>query len=323
MLPGPRLVSSLVVLAAFLAGCTNCAPTTVPAVLSLSIAGEEVRTLPMLISDATTIAGVPLPIPDSHGWLDLRHAVSHNLSRVRVDYLEVSIVVDGRDIPIRLVHATGGDLALHGPRASGGIPREGVVRLWWAVDRDHAASAQDLVLPEGRPYRATVQVAWSHESCAYRANGDATADVDDFVQASANARMFQSQGAPRWEATPTNAGFRADLRVRSGLEATVTGAGALAVHLPQGAGAPAVVTFPRVGWSVNGLPGNQVTPRDAFQAFSATALSGAAYAPSGTFAPPGATGGPGLYVLVLDLRYRAADPTLGASRDTFAWGIVR
>jgi hypothetical protein len=307
-----------------LAGCASCASEPVPAEVALALQAEEARTLPILASGATHLAG--LSLPDSHGWLDLQMNVSHDIPGIEVDDLRLTAKVAEQEVPVALLKVDGGRgwSQQQGGRTWAGQADDGaVLRLWWAVDREQVESVQQLRLAEGAVYEATVDFAWRHTGCGPTAHGHVTQAFSDFVEASVNARTFSTVGEPSFEATAAGAGFKADYRIRSGLEVTVDRATALAVILKAGpASLLGVATFPHVGTLVNGIAGTHVKPGDALRAQSTAAGVGQVYAPSGVMTPAGMSVRGGLVVLLVELGYTPGDPTLGAQSDRFAYGIT-
>lgn len=242
MTPLPRapLLAAALLLATAISGCTDtCAPVEVPTVVSLGLTSEEVRTLPILVSGATRIAGED--VPDAHGRLEIVVDVAHpgnsnetlNFTDVTISNLRLGIEVDGAPVPVEVLKVEGaGAWTRVGPNSwSGGAVSSTRIVLWWTVDADRLAAPLALALREGAPYRASVDFDWTHRDCYAKASGRAQTSFEDFVQASANARTFAPQGEPRIEVTATGAGLRADYRVTSGLNVTMRGVEMRAVRL--------------------------------------------------------------------------------------------
>ncbi|GEM_PF-3906958 len=355
----PLALVALLLGAGLLAGCTDtCTPQDVPTQVALTLLKEEARTLPILSSGATQIAGQDLP--DSHGTMRLQVSVTHpgltnqslNFSDVAIHALRLDLSVGGRAIPVKLLKVEGGEGWSQAGADSwdGAAQNNSEITLWWAVDRDQATRATDVVLPEGAPYVATIGFDWSHRDCAARASGHSSKDVRDFVEASVNARTFQMDGQPVVTASASGVGLRANFTVRSGLEADVSQVTVRAVFLSNGtqvstgaaggaaatvpgvtgavggnasASAPVpttgLVLFPTVRWSVGGEASGHATPAKPFSVYSADASG--RYAASGTVLPVALPAGPGLYVVLVDVAYTPSDPTLGVTTDSFAAAV--
>lgn len=318
------VLALLVVTATIVPGCTTCDPETVHATVELSLADEEVRTLPILASGATRVAGQE--IADSHGRLEVDVNVTHrNISRVEVDDLTLEVSVNGTVVPVEVTNVGGGsdwEQADDGSW-SGEAPDGSTLTVHWVVDREQADVA-DMVLPKGAPYQATVDFAWSYEGCSIRAHGSVHRSFDDHVQASVDAQTFRTvDRRAEWDAT--GAGFNATYRTTSGLVVTVEDVQALAVfHAADATPGVGLVTFEEVAWNVSGDPGNTVTPEDRLHVHSAEAADpGGGYAASGTVTPPTLMGQPGLMVLSVTIRYRPDDPTASAETDSFVYGLIQ
>lgn len=298
-----------------------CDAETVEFRLGLTREDELARTLPMLVSGGTRLAGLPLPIPDSHGHLDLLVDVPHpNITRVHVSKLRVDALVDGEPLPIRLVRIDSESSWLHQKENrtwSGDLEDGETVRLWWTVDRERVADIADVVLPEGRPYELRLRFDWNADSCSFQAEGTVDSPYEAVVRSSVNAKTFQSAGTPAVELSAGTVGFRANYTIRSGVSVHLQSSGAVAVVFTKDAVAAAVI--PNVGWTVNGLPGNAVKAGDMLSTFSASETSSTAYARSGTLVPAPSTGSEHLAILVQDLLYRATDGTLSNVVDAFAF----
>ncbi len=316
-------VVALLPLTAALSGCL-CAPQTVPAVVSLSDVSEEVRTLPIVVSGATHIAGIELP--DSHGVFSFDIDVSHNLTDIEVWNMTVRVDVGNVRIPVEIVHIEGGRYLYHDGDGTwaGNVLAGDRLDLYWVVDRDLIGTVAELVLSEGDSYALTLDFSWEHDGCDHKAKGVFRETHDDFVQASVNTRSLATDGEPFFEHGATGAGFRADYRITSGLDLTIDRATVIGVYFATDTTAElGVVTFPNVGWTVDGAEADVVTPNDVLR-IQSTALAAASgtYGASGTLLPATLAAGPGLVVLLVNIAYTPTDPTLGAERDSFAYGIL-
>lgn len=323
--PMRRAVLALVVVTATIVpGCTSCDPETVQASVELTLSDEEVRTLPILASGGTRVAGQE--IADSHGRLEVDVNVTHrNISRVEVDDLTLEVSVNGTVVPVEVTNVGGGSgwEQADDESWSGQAPDGSTLTVHWVVDRDDA-DPEDLVLPEGTPYQATVDFTWSYEGCSIRAHGTVHQSFDDHVQASVDAQTFRTVDRhAEWDAT--GAGFNATYETTSGLVVTVEDVTALAVfHASDATPGIGLVTFEEVGWNVSGDPGNTVTPEDRLNVHSSDPTDpGGGYAASGTVAPPTLMGQPGLMVLSVTIQYRPDDPTASAETDSFVYGLVQ
>lgn len=318
------VLALLVVTAAIVPGCTRCDPETVEATVELTLSDEEVRTLPILASGDTQVAGQE--VADSHGRLEVDVNVTHrNISRVDVDDLTVEVAVDGTAVPVEVTNVGGGsgwDQADDGSW-SGQAPDGSTLVLHWVVDRDEADPA-DLVLPEGAPYEAAVDFTWSYEACSIEAHGSVNESFGDHVQASADAQTFRTvDRQAEWDAT--GAGFNATYETTSGLVVTVEDVSVQAIfHASDGLVGLGLVTFDQVGWNVSGDPGSTVTPDDRLNVHSSDQPGSAgSYAKTGTVAPPTVAGEPGLMVLTVTISYQPEDPTASAGTDSFVYGLVQ
>lgn len=288
--------------------------------VDLTRSEEIVRTLPMLVSEGTRIAGVPIPVPDSHGFLDLKVDVPHpNITQVNVADFRASLEVDGRDLPVRVV-AIDGETRWREQREnrtwSGGLEDGETIRLWWAVDRQRADFA-DLVLKEGAPYRIRFTFEWDADDCSFAASGDVDETFNGIVRASVNAKTFQRAGTPHIDPQKDHIGFRANYAIKSGVSVNLDSSSGIAVVLSKGELSAAVM--PKVSWTVNGLPGSAVKAGDTLATFSASTTSPATYARSGAVLPTGSIAPESLVIVVQDLTYRATDGSLGTVADGFAF----
>ena len=355
-------LAALLVLSTVLAGCTGCSPQEVPTQVTLSLAAEEVRTLPILTSGATRVAGEELP--DAHGRLeavlDVAHEGSTNASLdfndVTLQALKLGIRVGDAEVPVKLLKVEGGSswTQRSANEWDGAAVSGSRLVLWWAVDRDRVKSPAELMLREGAAYTATVDFDWRHEDCQARASGHLRTPFEDFVQASANAKTFAAAGAPTVETKGASmVGLKADFRVTSGLDVDVKGVAARAVFLGPSAtaaangtvdgglvatpgagslgggadvGVDASVSPPGVGlvlFPSLGTSMTRVTPRDTLRVQSVETGSNATYAASGLLLPAGFAAKEGLYVVLVEISYQPKDATLGVTTDTFAFGVVK
>jgi hypothetical protein len=345
------LTFAFLLLLASLAGCTDgCAPVTVPTQVALGLVDEEVRTLPILASGATRIAGQD--VPDAHGRVEMRLDVTHHgldnaslaFEDITVTGFTLRIAVDGEQVPIEIV------------KMDADWRNGGLVVVWWTVDFDPARDPLALALPEGREYTATIDFDWSHRDCYATASGHRTETFNDFVQASVNARTFEAAGAPSIEQGADGVGLKASYRVKSGLNATIRSVEARAVRF----GPPAVdatvntstngsldaaptsaqitgaiggdvgvraaplaiglVTFPQLATFVQGNRTTSATPAAPMQVASVGADG--QYARSGAMLPGAFPAGPAVYVLTVRITYAPDDATLGTITDVFAVPVV-
>ena len=279
-------LSAFLLASAVLAGCTSaCAPQEVPTQVRLSLADEEVRTLPILTSGATRVAGEELP--DAHGALTFVLNVTHegstneslNFNDVDMQALTLAVQVGGASVPVKLLKVDGGSSwSQRGANEWDGRAVSGSrITLWWTVDRDRVQSPADLMLREGAGYTATVDFDWRHESCYARASGHLTQAFQDFVQASVNAKTFAAAGEPVVETAGANAvGLKADFRTTSGLEVDVKGVTARAVFLGPSAS---------VGAGANGTAGGGLVATPG--AGSVAGGAGADVGVDASVSPPG------------------------------------
>lgn len=319
------VLALLVATATIVPGCTTCDPETVQATVELTLTDEEVRTLPILASGATQVAGQE--IADSHGRLAVDVNVTHpNISRVEVEDLTVEVSVNGSDVPVEVTNVGGGSSweKAEDESWSGTAFDGGELTLHWAVDREETSAIDEMVLPEGEPYTATVDFIWSFEGCSIRAHGSVEESFSDHVQASVDAQTFRTvDREAEWDAG--GAGFQATYETTSGLVVTVDDVSARAVfHASDGLVGLGLVTFDQVGWNVSGEPGSTVTPDDRLNVHSSDQPgSTGSYAESGTVTPPTLAGEPGLMVLTVTISYEPDDPTASAGTDTFVYGLVQ
>ena len=349
MIPRAAVAAVLLTSTLVVAGCTDlCTPVEVPTEVSLSLSDEEARTLPILVSGATRLAGQELP--DSHGRLAFNVSVTHpddtNASLafrdVEVSGLSLALSVGGRDVPVKILQVEGGSAwrRVNDNHWDGGAVNGSRITLWWAVDKDRLASITELALDEGAAYELRVDFDWRHESCNARASGHTTATFDDFVEASVIATHLAPAGEATFEREGPRAGFEAPMRVTSGHDVRIVGTSARAIILSRAAadasttitattGAPgvggdvtarvvpglALALFPTLSSKVGGGEAAQVTPRDTLVIHSADANG--AYATSGTVT--GLTDEPELVIILVEVEVAPQDPTLGATRDLLAY----
>ncbi|MGB1586892.1 MAG: hypothetical protein ACPHID_07605 [Thermoplasmatota archaeon] len=240
----------LIPLPVALSGCT-CMGEAIDMDVTLSLDREEVRSLPILASGAMSVTG--LDIPDSHGkftWdVDFD---DHRVSQVDVHGLWLEIEVAGRTVPVDITHVEGlagggSGQDLHG-RLTDGKP----LQLWWAVDRNQ------IDIPAGTSYEATLRFSWSIAGCTYQASGDTTARHADQIQDSLVTTTFAAVDSAVSK-TGATVSFSADLRVKSGVHTELDEARAVAIwHGPV----PAATVWTSTTMQVNNLPLRDAGPGD-------------------------------------------------------------
>lgn len=363
MTRAPRVVLlALALLSSALAGCTSmCSPVEVPTEVALGLEDEEVRTLPVLVSGATRVAGQE--VPDAHGRMELRVDVHHpgltneslNFTNVAVYALALRIEVEGQAVPTKLLRIEGesGWSDVGGDRWNGGLRSGERIVLWWTVDHEQDLLA--IALPEGKQYEATIEFDWDHDTCNVYARGHTSTTFLDAVQATVNARTFAASGTPQLEVAPSGIGLLANFTVRSGLNVTVTGVEARAVRhgtttmsveaagvtgvttaLPgaggagadAGAQANATVQVPLLGLALFPQLATHVNGRASQDVAPGQTLrvlsappTGSTYATSGQLLTPIPVSGEGLFVLTIAITYQPSDQTLGAQTDTFGYAL--
>lgn len=357
------LFALLLAVTAALAGCTGgyCSPESVPTQVSIARVAEEVRTLPLLVSGATTIAGQE--IPDAHGRLEFTLDVAHEgltnaslaFDDVQIRSLRLTVEIAGESVPVEVLQVEGGSggwarearNSWHGAGVSGSK-----IVLWWTVDRDQTATPLDVVLPEGAAYTATVDFDWEHEDCVARAAGHVSQPFSDFVQASVNARTFAPLAPPTLELDGAEVGLRAAYRITSGLDVDVRSVAARAVFLglsPASAaadatgssstraadagldagvavGADVTVPVPAVGLALFPRMAWNVSgeARDVVTPADTLAVHSAA-ASSAAYARAGTMlglpGGEGVWIVHVEIAHEPRDATTGLTTDRFAFAV--
>ncbi len=358
------LIALLLAASTFLAGCTDfaCTPTQVPTTVTLDLVREEARTLPILTSGETRLAGQPLP--DSHGRLEFEVNIDHpgltneslNFTDIQIHAFRLTVQVANLTVPVEVLRVEGGQgwTRIGKNQWDGNAVDGSRLAAWWTVDRDASPSPAAVLLQEGAPYVATVAFDWIHESCVAKASGHLETPFSDFIEASANARTFASVTAPRLHAASGTAAIAAEYRIVSGLDVEVTEVAARAVFLGLSearvgvnASTETTVDAPlegtadtRIGVGAR-LPlpvvGLATFPIMSWNASGEardvvtpsdnfnvhSAVAGSRdHAPSGTVISSAASPQPGVYVVTVDITYQPTDATLGVQTDSFVYAIV-
>lgn len=290
-----------------LSGCIECDPEAVDATVTLEPVEVQVRSLPILSSGATEVAGIR--VPDSHARLEFHVTVDGGPRVVDVHDLRLAVRVDGAAVPGLVTGVdSGGVWQEHGGAWDGSVRDGGTLVLWWTVDRERAG-LDAVVLAEGAEAEAEASFSWSVDDCTHRADGKLRHTETLPVSASLVTSTFEPAGEPSLDpGTIAGASFRVDLRVKNGLTTTVEGGRAVAVLLPAGGGAPGAAAWPQVVTFVGVLPSDTVAPGETLTVREETPA-------------PWVGGREGLAVLVLHLRHEAADGTGGVHEDVLGFAV--
>lgn len=301
-------IAAVLVLSSFgLAGCIECNPSSVDAVVTLAPSDLQVRSLPILASGATNVAGIE--VPDSHARLEFDVAVRGGPSFVEVEGLEVEVRVDGSPVPIEVHRVDGsGRWASSGSAWRGDLMDGGSLTIWWGVDWQRAG-VDAIVLGEGEDVEVGVSFAWRVADCFYVSSGTVEHPARLPVSASLATTTFEAAGAARLDpGALAGATFEANLRVANGLTTRIDGGDAVAVLLPTGVGAPGAAVWTGVETYVGALPSSTVSPGETLRVTQE--------------APALWSGGTkGLAVLVVHLRHHAADGTAGVQDDVLGFAV--
>ncbi len=282
-------------LAAALAGC--CEPIPVDMTVELELVREEVRTLPILASGATSIGAIE--VPDSHGRLEWKASfTSQQPSAVHVTGLEIAVEVAGQPLPIQIVRLEGlSGLSKAGDTFSGDIGNGERIVAWWTIDMQRT-DADELVLPAGAPYQASIEFAWSLDGCTYSGGGEASHSFQDHIIDSVASTTFRAQSHSI--TSGNTVGFDVRLGIKNGADTSIEDVTAVAVWLGY---VPQVATWSDPTVTVNGLPPTGTAgPGDTIR------IQGA---PTPTSA---ATSGDGRWMLLLVVDHDL-DRTQGISQD--------
>lgn len=289
-----------------LSGCIECSPEGVDATVALEPVSLQVRTLPVLSSGATEVAGIT--VPDSHARLEFQVAVDGVPRVVDVQDLRLGLRVDGESVPGRVTRVeSGGTWVAQGDAWSGSLRDDGSLVLWWTVDHDRAG-LDAVVLGEGAEAEAELSFSWSVDDCTYRADGTIRHRETLPVAASLVTSTFEQAGEPSLDpGTIAGARFQVDLRVKNGVTTRIEGGRAVAVLLSSG-GPPGAAAWPSVATFVGPLPADTVAPGETLTVREETPA-------------PWVGGREGLAILVLHLRHEATDGTGGVHEDVLGFAV--
>lgn len=284
-----RSVAAIVLAALTLTGCgASCETTPVFMEVQLTLTAEQVRSLPMLASGKTGLAGVD--VPDSHGVLDWDVSFTDSrIDMVDVGDLQLEIAISGTSIPVKILKVEGVDY--------GRLYDGDHIRIWWTVDPNHATPLERS-LHEGDSYQAKIKFPWYLSGCVYSGNGVAEEVTPGFIQPSVITTTFNPVSGVVSK-SGANASYEAHASIKNGISTTIQGVTAIAVGLGD---LPGTVLWTSSSVTVNGLPGAVAAPgNDVGFTGGAMPTSGAA---------------PWLLVLLVEHQSTSGP---GTQHDTLAW----
>jgi hypothetical protein len=284
-----RSVAAVFLATLTLSGCgVSCEPTSIAMDVKLALTSEQTRTLPILASGKTSVAGVE--IPDSHGVLDWDVSFTDDrVNVVDVQDLRLEISIMGNSVPVQIVKVEGMD--------SSRLYDRDHVRIWWTVD-PHRATPVERALHEGDSYQAKIRFHWSLDGCQYSGDGIAEAVNPGFVQPSVITTTFNpTSGAV--STSGANASYEAHASIKNGISTTIQKVTAVALGLGD---VPGTVLWTQSTVTVNGLPVSSAAPGDDV-GFSGSPLPTSGAAP---------------WLLVLYVEHQSTSGP-GTQRDTLAW----
>jgi hypothetical protein len=303
----------LIVLPAVAAGClAECFVKHDPTELVIDAAAEEVRTLPVIDSGHTSIAGIQ--IPDSHGLFRYNLTLSKTVPRADVTRLTLAVQVAGHDVPLKITRIDSGVSTWQsvGGGWQGAIRNGSALAIWWTVDRSLATSPTELMLTEGASYQQRLQFHWEAPPCTTDAAGDVDSSSTGFVRASLVTTTFAKSANPTIRHGAAM-GFSATYHVTNGITAVLDRTRATIVYLPAGPGAPGVAYFSDLAATVDGQAATQVAPGKTLTLASKADLP---LLPAGTLASHG------LYILLVEVTEHPSDATAGNRVDLLGHGLA-
>lgn len=272
-----------------LSGCgVSCEPTPINMNVPLALTAETVRTLPIIASGKTSLAGVD--VPDSHGVLEWDTSFTDGrIGYVDVSNIQVDISIQGTSVPVEIVRVEGLEY--------GRLYEGGHLRLWWRVD-PHRTTLTQRVLNEGDAYQARVSFYWSLDGCEFSGHGTAALQNQGFVQPSAITTTF-NPGSAAVSTAGANASYEAHATIKNGISTNIQKVTAIAVALGD---LPGAIVWTQSTITVNGMPVSAAAPGDDVK-FSGSPLPATGSAP---------------WLLVLYVGHQStANP--GSQQDTLAW----
>jgi hypothetical protein len=202
-------------LAAALALCACGAPCKDPDVtVVLTPELEDVRSLPILVSGKTQLPGLILDVPDSHGEIKIKVALT-NAKAVTVTAMDYGTTVAGADKPVQ-INARRKGASDFG--ALGEVSTGDVLGYHWRTKE-----FTDLALPVAAAHVGKPSVAWKFQGCRVQ-TGTATVDVPGTIKAASSAKNFKLVGVEAIQPNPAK-GVKVRMRLKSAVGEDVNSIG--------------------------------------------------------------------------------------------------
>lgn len=283
--------------------------------VSLSLAEQDFRSLPVIASGATSL--LLTDAPDSHGVIEARVDIE-GASEVDFAGLRLVVNVNGAPLDVRIVRQHVGAQDLQAGLTASVLHDGDVVAVEF-----RARALTQVLQPAGAGYTTRLEVDWREHSLEHlREASTADLDTSEVIATPVNATTFAPRATPAPSAPApgsTTATFAVAAEVTSGLDVTVQAVRGKITYLGTDDLVPglALALFSSgVASEVSGQHVGTVGPGDVLELFSSpnAAASPAPRAAAGTAASAGAVAG-GKAIIAVEIDYDIDDGTPGVSTD--------